>query len=268
MKTILLFLSFLGLTLNGFAQYYYSIESLPKRIGDKYRYKYLHEAEYDDCKLVMGKDVLWVDSSFVCIQADPGSDLANFYIGSLPLMINGKVTTNSTRLAKTISECLLNKEFCDYISSLTRQDVTQISLFWIHIKGDLDIPVQLWNILHPNTNEKYKNETVPEIHGRYDMPPFVAFDMNTVLYKEKIGDSFCFVLSAGDDSWGIMRFDSYRDLVTTCETAYGHWMEEIDEPIIDDWFNMLPFPSIPKDLKQKVIGILEEHKFRSEIFYY
>lgn len=267
MKNILILLLLIGCNLNVFAQYYESIESLPQRIEDKYKYKYnIYKEKYDDDKLIIGENVLWVDSSFVCIHADSDSDIANFYIGSLPLMINGKVTTNPTPLAKVVGECLLDKDFCDYISSLTLKDVTQVSLFWIHIKGNLDIPVQLWNILHPNTNEKYKNETAPQLHGRVSMPKFVAFDMNTVLYKEKIGSSFYFVLSAGDDSWGIMRFDSYWDLVTTLESAYGYCMKDRDKPMIDDWFNMLPFPSIPKDLKQKVIGILKEKG--NPVFYY
>ena len=270
MKTILLFLSFLGFTLNGFAQYYEHYKELPKKEAEKYEAK----GDDRDQKIALGENVIWVDSSFVCIKIGTNEEKASLnkaYISALPLMINGKVTTNPTPLAKEISKLLLDKDFCQYISSLSQEDITRKSIFWVHIKGDLDIPVVLWNILHPERQENsyfFKNAFKTSV--------FDAFDITTVRYKEKIGNGFCFFLTTGD-SWGIAYFKNAEDF------AYDGWtwrvyhehelknikeLKKIDKSIIDGWFEMLPFPPFPKELKQKVLLILKDKSFRGGLFYY
>ena len=265
MKTILLFLSFLGLTLNGFAQYSYnSVSELPKNERAKYAYKY-STCTYPDVpkKFIMNEDVFWRDSSYVYLQADiTDSESSNYYIGALPLAINGLVTKDPTPLAKNIAKYLSDKEFCNYISSLTDDDITRISIFWIHIKGNLDIPVDLWNILHPVNRGIYFGDC-----DRFYAPEFDKFNMTKVKYKEKIGNGYCFLL-ATDASWGIIYFDDYEDLLGYTNHISDWLVEEIDKPVIDGWFDMLPFPPFPKELKQKVLLILKDKNFRGGLFYY
>ena len=225
MKTILLFLSFLGFTLNGFAQYYEHYKELPKKEAEKYEAK----GDDRDQKIALGENVIWVDSSFVCIKIGTNEEKAALnkaYISALPLMINGKVTTNPTPLAKEISKLLLDKDFCQYISSLSQEDITRKSIFWVHIKGDLDIPVVLWNILHPERQENsyfFKNAFKTSV--------FDAFDITTVRYKEKIGNGFCFFLTTGD-SWGIAYFKNAEDFAYdgwTWRVYYEHELKNIKE---------------------------------------
>lgn len=244
MKRLFWFLCFIGIVSNGFAQYYNDINDLPQREAEKYLYKYSEPASQK--KLFMNEDVLWVDSSFVCIKADKESNVSNYFVGSLPLMIDGKVTKNPTPLAKTISNCLLDKEFCEYISSLGIKDVTQVSCFWVHIKGELD---------------RYVN------NDRFGMPSFVGFDMRTIRYREKIGDYFCFFVQT-EDSWGIIWYKDYWRMVTTYANAYGHRLKERDYAIIDGWFDMLPFPKFPEDIKQKAIKAIKDNPWERSLFYY
>lgn len=273
MKTLFLFLSFLGLTLNSFAQYYNSFNELPRNERAKYAYKYSTYAHYDPKKFIMNEDVFWMDSSYVYLQADiTESERSNYYIGALPLAINGKVTKKPTPLAKSIAQYLSDKEFCNYISSLTRDDITQLSIFWIHIKGNLDIPVDLWNILHPE-DRRYNGTYLGD---RFDTPKFNKFNMAMVRYKEKIGDGYYFLLSTGE-SWGIIYFDDYDSLVRLGDTNtyFDNWhTKEIDKPVIDGWFNMLPFPAFPQEVKEKILPIIKRKEFRQsrdfsgEFFYY
>ena len=267
MKTILLFLSFLGFTLNGFAQYYNSLSKLPNNERAKYAYKYSTYPYYDPKKFIMNEDVFWRDSSYVYLQADiTDSERSNYYIGALPLAINGLVTKEPTPLAKSIAKYLSDKEFCNYISSLTTEDITRLSIFWIHIKGNLDIPVDLWNILHPVD----RRQGGDYLGDRFSTPEFNTFNMNLVRYKEKIGDSYYFLLSTGD-SWGIISFYDCEDLVRSGDTNtyFDNWrIQEIDIPVIDGWFNMLPFPEFPKEVKEKILPIIKSKNFRGEFFYY
>lgn len=231
MKTILLFFLFLGLGLNAFSQYHYdSFRSLPAREAKKYE---CNPKQLKPSKLVLSENVIYMPGGGCSISADYSNEY-NYYIGVLPLKIGGKLSTKITPLVKKVTECLNDTAFCHYISSLKCEDVTKISLFWIHIKGDLDIPVQLWNILHSEAEDSY-NE-------RYTMPVFNGFNMGTIKAKAKIGEDYYFVVGTGE-SWGIMKYDTY-DLLKVGEWSYYWDLKEIDMPILDGWFYMLPFPDI------------------------
>ena len=231
MKTILLFLSFCGLGLNAFSQYHYdSFRSLPAKEAKKYE---CNPEQLKPGKLALSKNVFYVyiarrgedsrskrsNGSYV-IDAGRFNEY-NYYIGVLPLMIPFAQLTKFTPLAKKVTECLNDTTFCHYISSLKREDVTKISLFWVHIKGDLDIPVQLWNILHSEAEDQ----------ERFTMPVFKGFNMETIKAKAKIGKEYYFLVATGE-SWGIMKYDTY-DLLKVGEWSYYWDLKEIDMPILD-----------------------------------
>ena len=245
MKAILLFLSFLGFGLNAFSQYYYdSFRSLPAREAKKYE---CNPKQLNPGKLVLSKNVFYMyvvrrgdystysrskpsNGSYV-IDADHFNEY-NYYIGVLPLSTFLVQPKKFTPLAKKVTECLNDTTFCHYINSLRREDVTKISLFWVHVKGDLDIPVQLWNILHSDAED----------YERFTMPVFNGFNMDTIKAKAKIGEDYYFVVGTGE-SWGIMKYDTYK-LLKVREWSYYWDLKDIDMPILDGWFDMLPFPNI------------------------